>query len=197
MNISVVYDDDWLLVADKPSGLLVVPTPKGEVRTLTSILGLRPCHRLDRDTSGLIIYAKTREVQLMMMELFRRRRVKKIYTAFVQGRMLRDRGKVSSRIEGKYASTEYRVLEKRQNFSVLQLLPQTGRTNQIRIHLKRLSHPVLGDDKYAFRRDFRIKAKRLCLHAQELEFTHPVTQKHLSLRAELPQDLKDFLERYD
>ena len=77
MNIPIIYEDDSLLVVDKPSGLLTVPTPKNEKRTLTSILGLYPCHRLDRDTSGLIIYAKTKAVQEKMMDEFKERKVKK------------------------------------------------------------------------------------------------------------------------
>lgn len=196
MNIPIIYEDDYLIVVDKPSGLLVVPTPKNETRTLTNILGRYPCHRLDRDTSGLIIYAKTREIQLMMMESFRRRLIKKNYIAFVQGRVLREKSRITSPIEGKYASTEYRVLEKKDDFSVLEVKPLTGRTNQIRIHLKRLSHPVLGDTKYAFRRDFRIKAKRLCLHARQLEFRHPVTEKQICLSVDLPNDLREFLNSH-
>ena len=84
MNIPIIYEDEWLLVADKPSGLLTVPTPKNEKRTLTSILNLYPCHRLDRETSGLIIYAKDKSTQQKMMDEFRGRKVKKTYLAFVR-----------------------------------------------------------------------------------------------------------------
>jgi len=204
VNIPIVYEDDWLLAADKPSGLLVVPTPKKESRTLTTILNddaacnnkpyrLFPCHRLDRETSGLIIYAKGRAVEKKMIELFKNRQIKKTYFALVAGCPSKNTGRITNPIEGKSALTNYCVREKKEGFSVLEVKPLTGRTNQIRIHLKQLGYPVLGENKYAFRRDFKVKAKRLCLHAQKLEFFHPVSAKPLCLEAGLPQDLREFL----
>jgi len=195
VNIPVVYEDKDLLVDNKPSGLLTVPTPKNELRTLTSILGFLPCHRLDRGTSGLIIYAKNKIARDKVVDLFRRRQVKKTYLAFVNGQLLRKEGLIQRAIEGKPAETFYRVIEQRNNFSIVEVAPHTGRTNQIRIHFKTIGHPLLGEDKYAFRRDFKIKAKRLCLHALAIEFRHPITGKHLKLEAALPQDLKDFLNK--
>jgi 23S rRNA pseudouridine1911/1915/1917 synthase len=195
INIPIIYEDDSLAVVDKPSGLLTVPTPKNERRTLTSILGLYPCHRLDRDTSGLIIYAKTKLIQNKMMEEFRQRSVKKTYIAFVQGIPSRGQGVIRGRIEGLSAETGYKVIEKRSGFAIVEAMPTTGRTNQIRIHFKSIGHPILGESKYAFRRDFKIKAKRLCLHAAKLEFKHPENGKILRLGAGLPQDLRAFLEK--
>lgn len=196
MNIPIIYEDEWLLAADKPSGLLTVPTPKNEKRTLTSILNLYPCHRLDRETSGLIIYAKDKSIQQKMMDEFRERKVKKTYLAFVRGKPYKDEGEIKNRIEGLSAVTRYKVIEKRKDFAILEVNPLTGRTNQIRIHLKQIGHPVLGETKYAFRRDFKIKAKRLMLHALEIEFRHPVTGKLLRLESELPKDFKDFLNKH-
>ena len=196
MNIPVIYEDDYLLVVDKPSGLLTIPTPKNEQRTLTSILGLYPCHRLDRETSGLIIYAKTKSVQQKMMEEFKQRLVKKTYIAFVRGIPHEQQRVIKNRIEGMSAQTRYKVIEKRRDFAIVEVMPLTGRTNQIRIHLKSIGHPILGETKYAFRRDFKIKAKRLCLHAKGLEFKHPVNGKPLCLTAVLPKDLKEFLDKH-
>jgi len=196
VNIPIIYEDEWLLAADKPSGLLTVPTPKNEKRTLTSILNLYPCHRLDRETSGLIIYAKDKSIQQKMMDEFRERKVKKTYLAFVRGKPYKDEGEIKNRIEGLSAVTRYKVIEKRKDFAILEVNPLTGRTNQIRIHLKQIGHPVLGETKYAFRRDFKIKAKRLMLHALEIEFRHPVTGKLLRLESELPKDFKDFLNKH-
>ena len=204
MNIPIVYEDDYLLVADKPSGLLVIPTPKKESRTLTSILNddlekrslsyrLHPCHRLDRGTSGLIIYAKGISAQQKMMQEFKQKRVKKAYIAFVQGSPAGAQGQIQKNIEGASALTKYKVIEKRRDFAIVEVNPLTGRTNQIRIHFKEIGHPVLGDTKFSFRRDFKVKAKRLCLHAQEIEFSHPVTKKYMKLRADLPKDLKELL----
>ena len=207
MNLSVLFEDEWLLAVDKPAGLLTIPTPKKEKRTLTSILNedlkerglgyrLHPCHRLDRDTSGVILYAKGKSIQQKMMQLFQQRKVKKAYLAFVQGHLPHARGEINSPIEGQASLTRYIVIEKRSDFSIIEVMPVTGRTNQIRIHLKSIGHPLVGEDKYAFRRDFKLRAKRACLHAGELSFTHPVTNNQISLRAELPQDLRRFLEEH-
>lgn len=196
MNIPIIYQDDWLLVVNKPSGLLTIPTPKNEPRTLTSILGLHPCHRLDRETSGLIIYAKGKSVQKKMMQLFQQRKVKKTYVAFVAGDLPKQESRITNPIEGAQAITYYRVLRKFGDFSVVQAMPLTGRTNQLRIHFKQIGHPILGERKYAFRRDFKVKAKRLCLHAQKIEFIHPQTGKLLKLSADLPDGLKEFLDKH-
>ena len=196
------------MVVNKPTGLLTIPTPKKEARTLTSILNddaqekgaafrLHPCHRLDRDTSGLIIYAKGKSVQKKMMDEFSRRAVKKTYLAFVQGKLPKEGGQISNSIEGLSATTLYKVLQKKKDFSVVEVTPLTGRTNQIRIHFKEIQHPLVGETKFVFRRHFALRAKRLCLHARDLEFLHPVTGKKIALSAELPEDLKKFLESHD
>lgn len=207
MNIPVIYEDDWLLVANKPSGLLTIPTAKKETRTLTSILNndlkeravlyrLHPCHRLDRDTSGLIIYAKGKSIQKKMMELFKDKKIKKTYIAFINGILSKPVSQIKSPIEGLSAVTEYKVIRSFGGFSIVEAAPLTGRTNQIRIHFKQIGHPILGDTKYAFRRDFNIKAKRLCLFAKELEFNHPVTRRRIHLSIDLPEDLKELLDKY-
>ncbi len=207
MNIPIIYEDDWLLVLDKPSGLLTIPTPKNEPRTLSSILNedlkkrglayrLYPCHRLDRETSGLIIYAKGKSIQKKIMEEFQHKSVKKIYIAFIQGSLPKDEGSISYPIESKSAVTKYRVTEKRKDFSIVEVVPLTGRTNQIRIHFKNIGHPLVGESKFAFRRDFKLRAKRLCLHAWVLRFMHPVTGKELSLLDALPTDMEDFLKKH-
>ncbi|MFA5355885.1 MAG: RluA family pseudouridine synthase [Candidatus Omnitrophota bacterium] len=203
-NIPVVYEDEWFLVVDKPAGLLTIPTPRKETRTLTSILNddalikgiscrIYPCHRLDRETSGLIIYAKGKSAQKKMMEAFGRRSIKKKYTAFAHGRLSSREGKIQYPIEGHSAVTGYRVVEERGAYSIVEVAPQTGRTNQIRIHFKRIGHPLVGETKFAFRRDFKLRAKRLLLHAEKIEFIHPMTGKNMRLLAPLPRDMADFL----
>jgi 23S rRNA pseudouridine1911/1915/1917 synthase len=207
VNIPVIYEDNWLLVLDKPSGLLTIPTPKKELRTLTSILNdelkergisgrVYPCHRLDRDTSGLIIYSKGKSMQEKMAQEFREKKIKKTYIAFVQGAPKQAKGTISYPIEGRPAITNYRVLEQRKDFSIVEVTPSTGRTNQIRIHLKQIGHPLVGESKFAFRRDFQLKAKRSCLHANELEFIHPMTNKAISFTAPLPADMQNFLNKH-
>ncbi|MDD5561560.1 MAG: RluA family pseudouridine synthase [Candidatus Omnitrophica bacterium] len=208
MNIPVVYEDDWLVIVNKPAGLLTVPTPKKEPRTLTSILNqdaterglkcsLYPCHRLDRQTSGLIIYAKGKSIEKKMADAFRNRLVQKKYIAFVHGKLAHPAGKIDTVIEGKNAVTKYRVLEEKSNYSVVEVYPLTGRTNQIRIHFKGMRNPLVGEDKFVFRKDFALRFKRVCLEAEELQFRHPVTGKNLKISIDLAQDLKDFLAGHD
>ncbi|MCX5693713.1 MAG: RluA family pseudouridine synthase [Candidatus Omnitrophica bacterium] len=208
MNIPIVFEDDWLLVVNKPAGLLSVPTPRQESRTLTSILNqdvqdrglkyrLYPCHRLDRETSGLLIYAKGRSIEEKMTQAFRDRLVGKKYIAFVHGRLPQLQGEISSAIEGKSALTKYKVIQEKSNYSVVEVFPLTGRTNQIRIHFKNIQHPLVGEDKFAFRKDFVLRFKRVCLEAQELNFKHPVTGKNLTISIDLAADLKDFLSKHD
>lgn len=200
MNIPIIYEDDWLLVVDKPSGLLTIPTPRNESRTLSSILNdyakekslsyrFHPCHRLDRETSGLIIYAKGKSIQEKMMGLFKSRKIKKTYIAFVQGQDLRVQGCISMPIEGKTAITNYSVIQRHEGFLIVRAVPLSGRTNQLRIHFKHMGYPILGETKYAFRRDFKIKAKRLCLHAESIEFIHPVTFKKIFLESPMPREM--------
>lgn len=209
INIPVVYEDEWLLVVNKPTKLFTISSPrrKKEIPTLTEILNedlkkknlphrLHPCHRLDRDTSGLIIYAKGKSSQKKMMRLFKQREIKKIYIAFVQGRLAQERGEMRFPIEKESAHTEYRVLEKRKDYSVVEVIPHTGRTNQIRIHFKVLGHSVVGEKKFAFRKDFVLRANRLCLHAKTLEFIHPIAGSPISLNSELPLGMKNFLEKH-
>jgi RluA family pseudouridine synthase len=207
MDIPVAYEDDWILVANKPAGLLTIPTPKNETRTLTNILNsqlqekgvqyhLHPCHRLDRETSGLIIYAKGKSIQKKIMDIFKMRKVSKKYLAFVQGALEPAEGTIRIPIEGRSAVTEYQVSLRKKDFSVVKIFPLTGRKNQIRIHFKAIGHPLVGETRFAFRKDYALKAKRLCLHAESLAFKHPVSAKELKLFAPLAQDLEYFLKQH-
>jgi 23S rRNA pseudouridine1911/1915/1917 synthase len=207
MNIPVLYEDASLLIVDKPSGLLTIPTPKKEKRTLGSILDsylkekgelslAHPCHRLDRETSGVIIYAKGKSLQHKVMELFKARAVKKSYLAFVHGRLASEKGEIKNSIEGMPAVTGYKVIEQRSNFAIVEVNPLTGRTNQIRIHFKQIGHPLVGESKFVFRRDYQLRSKRLCLHARSVEFMHPLTGKKIHIDTGLPQDLKKFLDSH-
>lgn len=206
-NIGVLYEDEYFLIIDKPAGLLSVAAPNKQSRNLDHILNaelksksvsyrLRPCHRLDKETSGLIIYAKGKSAQKKMMQLFKEKRVKKTYIAFLQGRPAQNQGKISSPVDGMSAVTQYRIIEGKEDFSVAEVFPLTGRKNQIRIHFKSIGHPLVGESRFAFRKDYKLRAKRACLHAKTLEFTHPATQETLRLTAQLPKDLENFLEKH-
>ncbi len=205
-NLKKIYEDDCLIIADKPTGLLVIPTPKNEKYTLTNLLNqelitkneqirAHPCHRLDRETSGLIIYAKGKKIQQVIMDQFHKLKVKKEYIAFIQGNLNKESGEIKGIIDGKFSITNYSVVERRKNFTIVRVIPITGRTNQIRIHFKKIGHPLVGESKYAFRKDFQLKFKRVCLHASKIEFSHPKTNQKLVFKSPLPDDLKKFLDK--
>ena len=175
-------------------------TPKG-----VEALKLHPCHRLDRETTGLIIYAKSPEVQEKIMNQFRDGIIKKKYIAFVRGRMRKYRGFIEGKIidnEGsrfgekpKLAKTYYKVLRDFPEYSIVELIPFTGRTNQLRIQLAGLGNPILGERQYAFGKDFAVKFRRLALHACFLQFVHPVSHDEVNLKVRLPRDMEEFTFR--
>lgn len=214
----MLYEDDCYIVFEKPAGLLVIPTPLGEKNTLVHIVNtpsavsggsprLYPCHRLDRDTSGAIIFAKSKENQQKMMDEFRKRRIQKTYVAFVRGKLKNKIGEIKGPVQdytqrrfrhgkgAKLAITRYKVLEVRRLFSVVEVYPLTGRTNQIRIHFSQIDHPLLGERKYAFGRDFPVKFRRTALHAHKLAWVHPVYKKPIRILSPLPKDMEDFLAK--
>jgi 23S rRNA pseudouridine1911/1915/1917 synthase len=209
----VVFQDEYIVILNKIAKILTVPTPKKEKNTLTAILAAElkqlvfPCHRLDRETTGLIIYALSRYIEEKVFEQFRRGGVSKRYIAFVEGHLRPNKGIFQGKIidyEGrrfgevpKSAKAFYKVIRYCAGFCVVELTPVTGRTNQLRIQLSQAGHPILGEDKYAFRRDFSVKFKRLALHACYLSFRHPVSGDFVELKIGLPEDMKNFLQMGD
>ena len=206
----IVFDDDYLIVVNKIAKVLIQAS-KGEAKyTLTSLLERQrgykvfPCHRLDREATGLVIYAKSLSVQEKITDQFRRREVNKKYIAFVKGNLKKRKGVWEGKIidregkifgeKSKHAKTFYRVLKDFSGWSILELSPITGRTNQLRIQLAKINHPILGEDKYAFRRDFKVKFKRLGLHAFYLNFTHPISRQKVTLEVDLATDMSEFLD---
>lgn len=204
-QINIVFEDGSLIVVNKPSGLLVTPTPKQERHTLTHLLNnllcqrksqvkVHICHRLDRETSGLIVYAKGKSNQQKIMEQFHKRQVRKRYIAFVHGHLKKDNGIIKYSLENRDALTKYHILQCHpKRFSVVEVKPITGRTNQIRIHFKKLGYPLVGERKYAFGRDYALKFRRVALHASYLEFVHPVTGQVVLFHCDLPDDMKRLL----
>lgn len=156
---------------------------------------LYPCHRIDRDTSGVILFARGKANQKWMMEAFRQRRIKKKYIALVQRKLKTPAGEIRNAIEHRFALTRYRVIRIKRAFSVVEAFPVTGRTNQIRIHFKQIGHPLVGERKYAFGKDFPLKFRRTALHALELVWPHPVTKKMIKTAAPLPQDMEAFIAK--
>src|SRR5882762_9845830 len=218
----VVHEDASLLVVDKPSGVAVHGGSGVSYGVIESLRAARPqakllelAHRLDRDTSGLLMVAKKRGALVELHRMLREGEVEKIYFAVVKGAPEQDsfelteplhkyvtpggERRVSVREGGREARTRVRVRKRGSEFSVLEVRLLTGRTHQIRVHLAHAGHPVLGDDKYgdfALNRDLAKRGvKRLFLHAGRLAFDHPVTRERLRLNAPLPADMAAFAER--
>lgn len=205
----IIFNDEYLIAINKIAKLLVEPSPHKEKLTLTSLLAghirekVFPCHRLDRETTGIVLYAKNASVQECIMNQFRDGLIQKRYTAFVRGSMPHGKGVMAGDIidkEGKrhgekpkFAKTFYVVLKSYQGFSVVELRPVTGRTNQLRIQLAQLKCPILGERIYAFGKDFTVNFPRVALHAHLLKFVHPISHDEVSLQVRLPQDMQDFI----
>jgi RluA family pseudouridine synthase len=208
-EVSIIYQDNSIVIVDKPSGLLVVPSDKGGENTLNSYLEKQlnipvfPCHRLDRDTSGIMIYAKTKESQTDLMNQFRDKKVQKTYIAFVSGKVQKDEGVISDSIVDRRtrkiqtAKTKYRVLVRTSKFTIVEANPLTGRTNQIRIHFANLGHPLLGEDVIVHRSETSLKFRRVALHAFKVEFLHPDTGKRVNYSTPLPFDMQSLLEEWN
>jgi len=209
----IIAEDDALIVVNKPSGMLVIPAPGKEHNTLNQLLneeldrrGIEvnayPCHRLDAETSGVILYAKGKAVQQRMMDLFKQRKVQKKYLAFARGRLQKKQGTISFPIlnaqkqREESAITRYTVVSVSEHFSVVEVTPETGRKNQIRIHFKQIGHPLLGERVYAFRKDFPLTFKRVALHASAVSFPHPRTNVPVTFNVPLAEDMRAFLEKH-
>ncbi len=219
-ELRVLYADATLIVVDKPSGLVVHPAAGHQDDTLVNALvhrfpdlltefsGPRPgvVHRLDRDTSGVLVVARTVAAAESLQRQFRRRTVRKVYLALVRGEMTppaglidapvgrdpRHRQRMAALATGRTSQTAYRVLAVTSGYSWLELQPQTGRTHQIRVHLAAVGHPVAGDRTYG-RRDRQID--RMALHAWQLEIEHPATGDRMAFQAPVPRDIADAVER--
>jgi len=204
-----IYEDNWLLIIDKPADILTTPSPGNYEISLLDLLnseynpkrvGIFPCHRLDKETSELVIFAKDKQTQGQIMDLFRKREIRKKYIAIVQGWCEKNSGEIknylseSSRSDKrkKLAITCYRAIKKEPEYSIVEVQPLTGRKNQIRLHFKGLGHPIVGERRFAFAKDYEIKSKRLCLHARQLEFIHPRTEKSLKLFSAIPSHMRNF-----
>ncbi len=224
ITLSVVYEDDDLLIVDKPAGLVVHPAPGHWQGTLVNALlargdhygGIagvaRPgiVHRLDRDTSGLIMVARNDAAQASLMAQLKARRVRKTYIALVQGSVAATVGRIEAPIgrdpkdrkrmavvtDGRRAVTGYRVRERFSGWTMLELDLVTGRTHQIRVHLAALGHPVAGDPVYGTGTSRRGPdgLERLFLHAWRLELVSPSTAKLVRAEAPLPAELEAVLE---
>jgi 23S rRNA pseudouridine955/2504/2580 synthase len=217
----IVFEDAALLVVDKPSGVAVHGGSGVSFGVIESLRASRPqakllelAHRLDRDTSGLLIVAKKRSALVELHRMLREGQVEKIYAVVAAGayrgpREIREslhkyvaasgERRVAVKEGGIAAATRVKLVKSVPGFSLLEVRLLTGRTHQIRVHLAHTGHPVLGDDKYG---DFALNralvkagVKRLFLHAASLAFAHPLSGERLRLKADLPPDMRSFIEQ--
>ena len=223
--VPVVYEDNDIIVVNKPKGMVVHPAngnPDGTLvnailamckDSLSGIGGeIRPgiVHRLDKDTSGLLIVAKNDLAHMNMSKQIQERKVTKKYIALVKGnvpedeatihmpiaRSTKDRKKMAVDAKGKDAITHFKVLKRYGKYTLLELKIDTGRTHKIRVHMSYIGHPVVGDMVYSNgKNEFGVEGQML--HAKSLEFKHPVTNKEMHLEAELPEYFKKVLAKLD
>ena len=211
-SIDVVYEDDYLLIINKPKGIIIHDDDKQKLNTLSNRVAkyykdnglnlfVRFAHRLDYDTTGLIIYAKDSLSFSYMNHYIENHQIKRYYLALVEGNFDKKSGVISKNIgrdrhndkkyitfeKGKKALTNYEVLKSKNGYSLVKLLLETGRTHQIRVHMASIGHPLLGDELYG--RKSRL-IDRVALHSFRLEFIHPVFKKKIVIEKELPSDMK-------
>lgn len=222
-KLRIIYEDDALIVVEKKNGLLTVPVnQKSSETTVFSILKeyvkkqsyrntVHVVHRLDRETSGLLVFAKSPELQEYMRTYWRQLVTKRTYVALVEGKLAQKEGKITSWLTenphtamvssspvdngGQLAITNYKVLQELESgvesqeseISLVELNLETGRTNQIRVHMASIGHPVVGDRKYGNGNESS-PIDRLCLHARTLEFIHPMTEKKVRFESAIPKE---------
>jgi 23S rRNA pseudouridine1911/1915/1917 synthase len=194
----VAHQDADLVVVDKPAGMLTAPTPESDRNNLASALGralgqaVYVVHRLDLDTSGLLVFARTEEANRALSELFRVHDVERVYLAALAGVVADDERAVDLPIEGRRAVTHVRVLERFATATLVRCQLETGRTHQIRLHARHLGHPVLGDRRYGA--PTPMDPPRMALHAAVLGIVHPRTGEPLRRESPLPDDLARYLD---
>lgn len=223
MNLDILYEDEDVLVVNKDKGVVVHPAPGNYTGTLvngilyhcTDLSGIngviRPgiVHRIDKDTSGVLVIAKNDEAHNGLAEQFKEHSIKREYYALVEGKFSNPKGTIDKPIsrdkkerikmainsDGKRAVTHYEVLEQYdKGVSLVKCTLETGRTHQIRVHMASIGHPLVGDLVYGYKRQkFNIEGQ--ALHAKVLGFIHPRTKKYIEFTSELPEYFKDLLEK--
>ena len=211
----IIFEDDDLVVVDKPSGFIVYPDGKHDYPALSHWLekkygegGFHFVHRIDRETSGVLVVAKTADAYAALKEQFKDREIKKVYRAFVHGALKEERGQIERAIGSarggrgprsamrpygveRAASTVWKRLMNGTGCAYIEAFPKTGRTHQIRVHCAAIQHPIIADVLYGPGRPQLLGFKRLALHALSITIAHPTTGKEMTFSEALPQDFID------
>ncbi|EKD87564.1 MAG: Pseudouridine synthase [uncultured bacterium] len=215
MKIPILFEDEDLLVINKPPGIVVNRAQSVKEETIEDWAGKKLTsqversgivHRIDKETSGCLLIAKTPHVFFELQRQFKEREIHKTYLAIVHGSLVPEEGEIRAPVGrlpwnrerfgivpgGREAMTKYKVRKSDDNYSFVELYPQTGRTHQIRVHLKYINHPIVGDYLYAGRKTSRADRQvvgRVMLHAWKISFTHPSTKKLVTVEAPIPDDM--------
>ena len=220
--LDIVYEDDDILVINKPSGMVVHPSVGNTSGTLVNALvnysklskvngEFRPgiVHRIDKDTSGLLVVAKNDKAHLFLSEELKEHKIKRKYIALVHGQIKFDNGTVDAPIgrdkndrkkmsvtanNSKEAVTHFRVLDRYKNTTLIECELETGRTHQIRVHMKYINHTIVNDPLYS--KDKNIDGFGQMLHAKEITFIHPTTKKEITFTCDVPEEFNKILEKY-
>lgn len=223
INLNIVYEDEDVIVINKPQGMVVHPAHGNYTGTIVNALlshcdnlsgingVMRPgiVHRIDKDTSGVIVIAKNNEAHVSLSEQLKEHSITRCYNALVEGRVKNDQGTIETLIgrnpkdrkemavvtrNGKKAVTHYTVLETFENHTLIEARLETGRTHQIRVHMSYIGHPIVGDPVYGYKKQ-RFDTKGQLLHARILGFVHPRTGQYMEFEAPLPEYFIDILNK--
>jgi len=214
-KLSIIYEDEYIIVVDKAEGLLAVATEKNEDSTAFRIImnylkkqnlknRLYVVHRIDRETSGILLFAKQKETQLLLQDNWHRDVHERVYYAMVEGSVEKDQDSIVSWLTedwkskkvyssfqengGQKSITHYQVMKRSEKFSLLKIELETGRKNQIRVHMQSIGHPIVGDKKYGSQES---PIGRIGLHAAVLGLRHPVTGRPIRFESEIPKRIKN------
>ncbi|MDR3256586.1 MAG: RluA family pseudouridine synthase [Endomicrobium sp.] len=219
IRLDIVYEDNDIIIVNKHPGIVVHPSYGHPSGTLLNALMEHSAgkynpylvHRLDKDTSGLIIFAKNEKSKISISKQLQKRAVKKVYYAAVKGTLVENKGRIEAPLgrspqnrklmsvnpfAKKEAVTEFKVIARKDGYTLVEVRIITGRTHQIRSHMKYINHPVIGDKQYGGPETINGKSyQRQMLHARNLVFTHPRTSKTVEFIAELPNDMKEIFKK--
>lgn len=218
MELDILYEDDYMIVINKEAGIPTHPSRNHYMGTLANGLmyhlmeegrniTIRPVNRLDRNTSGLVLFAKSSHVQHLLSLKSGKANTEKEYLAIAQGNVETDSGTIDAPIarekpesikrvvreDGDRAVTNYRVIDRYEDYSLLSIVLETGRTHQIRVHMAHMGHPLIGDELYGGSQE---RIKRHALHAYKMEMMHPIIHTKLSFKADIPEDMLLLIKKY-